>query len=1855
MQYTESPYWTVISNKTQTGDTTVCSSSVLLGGYKVTNNGANISRTYTDLMPHNAIDFTLKVWIEDVNTVQDLFALYFDGVLLNKYSYTASWPMTTTYLCGGVKPDYQGVRITGRIPHTSSSVTLFMRVFSDSTTTNTAFGIGFREVVLQLKNISTAITQQFCYFTAVTSASTSCLCADTKYAVPGSGCASCSSLCRTCLGPGADQCTSCVAGASFNGNTCYQCDATCAQCNGTGPTNCLRCATTKYWYQNGTCQNDCNYPLSIVSEADFKSCVTPCNSSQYLHQNRTCDDTCGAPFVKRFEGNVWYCDFPCASGDYLYPDGSCLASCPSPYTSLVDGEASVCLPCPSSQYLYADSTCSATCQTSYTARVDGYFLYCDASSASCSAPNYIYPNGSCLASCSLPYQGSTVSGVNYCSFSCTSGQYYYYSNGTCQGACSSPLIQNTDSAGNHYCSLPCLSGYYLYNNGTCLSSCVMNSVTDSNGVMYCKPPCLSGYYLYDNGTCQSDCPSPLTVDTSNSEYNKCKAPCLSGYYLYSNGTCASYCSMITQSDSNSVNYCKPPCVASQFLFDNGTCQNTCPSPMIIDSSNPEYNECKAPCQSGYYLYNNGTCASYCNMITQTDPNEVNYCKPPCSSSQFLYDNGTCQSTCSSPFTVDSSNSEYNKCKAPCNSGYYLYNNGTCASFCNMIAETDSNSVNYCKPLCPASQYFYDNSTCQTTCPFPFTIDSSNSEYNKCKAPCNSGYYLYTNGTCASYCNMITETDSNGIQYCKTPCPTGEYLYNNGTCASYCNMVTMTSPSGIQSCKPPCVASQFLFANGTCQSACPTPMITDSSNPEYSQCKAPCVSGYFLYNNGTCLSSCNMNSETDSNGVKYCKPPCGSSQFLYDNGTCQSTCSSPFTVDSSNSEYNKCKFPCGSGDFLYGNGTCAPICNMKIQTDSNNVKYCQPPCGPSQFLYDNNTCQATCPTPYLIDQNNPEFARCHPPCAVNQFYQTDLQSCSNNCPPLYSQIFSGLLTFCTPPSNSGSISSNTSNPTTANNTVVSPWVSKLESVSSGINYAGSIFRPNDYHSSFMVALAKLIKYIRFINVPIPAELRENFDSNNSVPYSFSTMFTFNMPQSVKDQFKSYPIPEVFASQGYHSSYLVNLWTSLSAYFILFMMGVLMVFIEKFIIKKFDNKYAHAFVRKTRSITQWNFFFLIVFNTYDDMLFFATLEFRTLHFDNVWSVVSFLICIGISIFAAYELYLVWKVSRESLKSKSTIMDVNGENQQKFFKKKWEKHQVLYAGYKDDSLLKQCCLFIQIWRILICYIFVCFLFEYPVVQTVFLTLTSVLMITYIVTQRPFKDNFSLFACMVYEILIFVVNICLLCLASLNATNSLDSGTQYRLGTAIVVCNLLVGNFANAFNYCYISLALWAGYKAAKQEGYMKKTTWMNATMSVYESPGMDFEEDVDEVKEKLTAKEETSTLDLQQRKSNISLLAEKAKKKAYRKIRPIGSMTSMTGEIELSKGSLVNLNETDHRMLREQSSFSNRFGSRMLNQQIFEKTSSLSIMEPETRKGHFLEETSKGALSPSTNMNDNNIGGFEYQASQAMLLDSRTRGQIVSNSIMSEDFTMKRNVSLEDNFWTEAELEINRNPSGRNRTAKLTPSSNKSSEYNQLRSINEMESKGSLADIGSLTNLNLTTTPKENQGESLREFDSFIPEIRGSQLVQFRRDKKKNNLQTIKEKADAEKRDSLNTQQTLPDLFEKPNIVFKRTRLSRKYTKSQDLFTSSPKSTFGPNHFDNYNNSYDTFSANNSPSSGSLPNGSPANSSERYSMKKRGSGISQSNGGGGFGRIKRKSIFSIAGSITLNNDGIGGIQKPKGGENV
>lgn len=387
------------------------------------------------------------------------------------------------------------------------------------------------------------------------------------------------------------------------------------------------------------------------------------------------------------------------------------------------------------------------------------------------------------------------------------------------------------------------------------------------------------------------------------------------------------------------------------------------------------------------------------------------------------------------------------------------------------------------------------------------------------------------------------------------CNCGKGLYNNPeselckVCDASCYTCIGATSANCTSC-----ASGYSFDGTQCFQC----------DPSCSQCRGTtnsdcikCTGGNFLYPDGTCQPVCDTPLIPFQKGSTKMCLTCEYNNYIYQNGTCQPECHSPYTVRTEgNIMY--CNFPCDSTSYLSWDGSCKSDCPLSYQSTRDGYRYCRSHCVATEYLYWDGQCRTSCEYPLKQSQGIESYLLCKKPCLEGEIWNPLDNSCALVCPISLMPNKSGLYDKCeeipTSPvdgnhNNNNTKSNNNTNTKSTNPVIMSENENSMsfkifaQKLMLGATIMGDIIRPKNVHSVFLIALVKLIKYVRFLDISLPYDVKQAFSSQSSSIYSITTMFSFKMPQNLKEKFPRNSLPAIFEENELHSSYLVNQWESL----------------------------------------------------------------------------------------------------------------------------------------------------------------------------------------------------------------------------------------------------------------------------------------------------------------------------------------------------------------------------------------------------------------------------------------------------------------------------------------------------------------------------------------------------------------------------------------------------------------------------------------------------------------------------------------------------------------------------------------
>ena len=769
----------------------------------------------------------------------------------------------------------------------------------------------------------------------------------------------------------------------------------------------------------------------------------------------------------------------------------------------------------------------------------------------------------------------------------------------------------------------------------------------------------------------------------------------------------------------------------------------------------------------------------------------------------------CDSMCSS--CTGSTNNDCTSC-----SNGYSYQNSSCLSTCSgVFHQVTINGISgFCREKCPSpSFYFVSDGTCVPSCESPLIKAVDENGITVCNNPCYytpTGLYNYRNpdGSCSD-CNTSPMRPSPNY-ICLGPCDDPlDYYFKNTSCKAECpSPLQATTPHGVRSCDSPC-PNQYIFHNTSCETTCPAPLVPEEYGT-IKYCHNPCLDspdGPFLYPNRTCKHDCPLPLLTrDEPDVQFCFNPCQPSQYLFENSQCLSDCISPL-VKQREPDVQYCRNPCyGTDNFLYPNGSCISTCPLPLFSRIEpGVKYCENPCAiDNKFLYDNQSCLETCPYPNTM-KNESVANFCRFPCAnPSYYYYTTEEKCKATCPYPYEATDYPLPKLC---------SSSLSEEEIKQIKKLADTTDTANSASSTGALIWSVVSSSDSTAACMGPIAKMLQYIRFMDIVFPPKVQLMLDQQNIK--ANTPGFTQKIAKSALVTFPKNDLPGKFETNKTPSSFFVNFWPAL------FNLSVILLVTLLIICMTMGSKAyprLHGVLKNLMEILKWNVILVTFCGSLGDIVLFTALELQSTQFKSVQAAISFALCLLLNGFSIFVVIKILEVNLVIRKSKQKMTGNDLEKQKEKIEQEWINYKSFFQCYQDQSYYQQIFLFIFVLRLGVFNGIIGYLFKYPLCQAIIITLLNVAMLLYLVIKRPMRKLFSLLQQIVLELVLLPFNICVLILAVMDHQEIEEFEQRKRIGDVIVYINVIIPFLSLVLMGCkfivigYDLYKIWKLRKAAK-----------------------------------------------------------------------------------------------------------------------------------------------------------------------------------------------------------------------------------------------------------------------------------------------------------------------------------------------------------------------------------------------------------------------------------------------------------
>ena len=754
------------------------------------------------------------------------------------------------------------------------------------------------------------------------------------------------------------------------------------------------------------------------------------------------------------------------------------------------------------------------------------------------------------------------------------------------------------------------------------------------------------------------------------------------------------------------------------------------------------------------LLSSTTCASFANQYLSTTDNLYHACDESCDECY-----GGTSSDCYS-----------------CNTHYY-YDGSQCTACdtscrdCLTAGATQCLSCNF--------GYLYSNSTCINRCDPPY-VQSVQNNITYCTFPCSSGQYAYANGSCLVSCSspFVRYTDiSNRI--CNFPCnSTSYYFYSTSSCVSTCNSpLQIITQGGYHYCKYPCLSNEYLYANGSCKSACTPPLQSSQDSGTNKYCLNPCANttSPYLYWNGSCKTQCAYPlTQINNTDGQLCIYHCNSGQYLYWNQSCLNTCPAPLT-NKTEAGNNYCFLPCSTADYLYWNESCLSSCDTPfLKHMKDGINYCSSPCSSSQYLTPSGVCLDSCDAPMIAEQEA-DIMFCNGPCQdPSSFYYPTIAACKVNCPSPNTRSKTQFYTVCQ------SVASATQSLKTVEQ--ISSFTT--QALNLGL-LAGTISSSGSVNSITVAIFAKMLQYIRYIDIKYSNDLVQTLQTHQYKVLSFT--LNLDMSDQQKKKFVLRPIPTIFTKWDVHSSFFVNYFSELFSLIIPLVLYILLSTLE-FFTKSRDIPRIYSLMRKLRLQFQ-GLLISLLYVMHGEILMFAIIDFRSTVLSDPYAKLSFGVAIILLLagWAVLGLNLSLLIKLRGYLFKSYLPIEVKHQRFKEFLKQYHNFSVFFKEFKYAFWSQQSFLLVFMLRDAIINIVLAIFYKYPFAEVTIILVLNVLMLTYHFIRRPIKHRLEQVQEVFCELTLLFVNVCVFVMGVHNNNSQQAQNNREVCSLLIIAVNYL------------------------------------------------------------------------------------------------------------------------------------------------------------------------------------------------------------------------------------------------------------------------------------------------------------------------------------------------------------------------------------------------------------------------------------------------------------------------------------
>jgi len=363
----------------------------------------------------------------------------------------------------------------------------------------------------------------------------------------------------------------------------------------------------------------------------------------------------------------------------------------------------------------------------------------------------------------------------------------------------------------------------------------------------------------------------------------------------------------------------------------------------------------------------------------------------------------------------------------------------------------------------------------------------------------------------------------------------------------------------------------------------------------------------------------------------------------------------------------------------------------------------------------------------------------------------------------------------------------------------------------------------------------ITYMRYLNISRTEKLEQLYQLYLS---SDTSVIPFlSMSPSIKDSFPNETLPYMFEKYDLPSSFITNFGDDLMGLLVIFV-AIFVSHLRNFFMKRYTRNFRILMLLLNRiSLALSNFLIGSVAESLGPITFYGTLQFKNWNFEERYYLASPIICVaflvlGLSIMAVNTWILrKFHITRRNPPLKKS----NGAGSQKInhhhdhhqdnrfllLRKRYERIGVLFEEFDDSSLYKQLAFLLFCLRSIAESLIVGLLFEYPMAQAILLLLLNLLLLIYLLIQKPFESKIDLIQQLILLLSIFVCNPCLTIMAGTDLTLK-NFDKVIRRTSDIIFFVLITFQFIPLFFFVLKVLeSIWKFFKLMKNQSKSSKKT--------------------------------------------------------------------------------------------------------------------------------------------------------------------------------------------------------------------------------------------------------------------------------------------------------------------------------------------------------------------------------------------------------------------------------------------------